>query len=85
MINLFRIIREGTKAVPATKYALGVAGIVALVALVVSFNIDLKVAFWGTFILLGLMIILTVFAKLTTTAPEDFRLPVKIIMWAFVI
>jgi hypothetical protein len=82
-MNLIRIIREGTKAVPAVKYALGVAAIVAVVALVVSFKIDLRVALWGSIVLMALMIFLVLFAKLAATAPGEFKAPVKIMMWFF--
>lgn len=82
-LNLFKIIKEGTKAIPATKYAIGIAGLVATVALIVSFNIDIRIAIWGTLILIGLMILLVIFAKLSKTASVEFKLPVRIIMWSF--
>lgn len=81
--NLFKLIKEGTKAVPATKYAVGIAGIFAIVAIIGSFKIDLRIALWGTIILLGLMVLLVIFAKLSQTASEDFKIPVKILMWSF--
>jgi len=83
--NLFKIIKEGTKAVPATKYAVGVAGLIAIVALIASFKIDLRIALWGTIVLFGLMILLVLFAKLSQTASEDFKTPVRVLMWSFTI
>ena len=81
----FRILREATRAVPAVRYALGVAGIVAVVAIVSAFGIGYRVAFVGALLTLVLMVALVVFAKLTTTAPKHFLMPVKVLMWSFLV
>lgn len=84
-LNFFKIIDKGTKAVPATKYAVGILGLAAVVAVIRQFRLDWAIALWGTIILLGLMILLVVFARLTETSPEEFKGPVKVLMWSFVI
>src|ERR1043166_1262904 len=78
-----KILREAIRAVPAVKYALGVAGIIAVVAIVKSFGIGPQFAVFGAIITLVLMVALVVFAKLTTTAPRHFKLPVLVLMWSF--
>ena len=79
------VLQEAIRAVPAVRYALGVAGIVAVVALVRAFRLDFKVAIFGTITTLAFMVALVVFAKLTTTAKKHFLGPVLIMMWAFLI
>lgn len=81
----FKLIQEAIKAVPAMRYALGVAGIVAVVALVATFRLDPKVAVFGAIITLGLMVALVIFAKLSTIAPKYFLKPVLVMMWAFLV
>ena len=80
-----KILREAIRAVPAVKYALGVAGIVAVVAIVQAFRLDLKVAVFGTIVMFTFMVLLVVFAKLTTIAPKYILLPVLVTMWAFLV
>jgi hypothetical protein len=75
------ILREGIKAVPAVKYALGIAGIVAAIAIIKGFNLDFRIAVFGIVIMFALMTVLVIFAKLTTTAGSLFRVPVLIFMW----
>ncbi|SRR5216683_696919 len=82
-LSPIKILREAVRAVPAVKYALGVAGITAVVALVRSFGISPQHAVFGTVITLVLMVALVIFAKLTTTAPRHFVLPVLVLMWSF--
>jgi len=79
------ILREAIKKVPALRYALGVAGIVAVVAIVASFQLDPKVAVFGAIITLVLMVGLVIFAKLTTAAKKHFLTPVLVMMWSFLV
>ena len=83
--QLLKILRESIKAVPAMKYALAVAGILAVVAMVGAFKISPSMAVFGAVITLVLMVAMVIFARLTTTAPRHFFLPVTIMMWAFLI
>ena len=70
--QLLRILRESIKAVPAMKYALAVAGILAMVAMVGAFKISPAMAVFGAVITLVLMVAMVIFARLTTTAPRHF-------------
>ena len=83
--GLWAIVDKATKAVPATKYAIGIAGLIAVIGIIASIiKVDFRVAGWGTVILLGLMTVLVVFAKLTETAPKEFIKPVRALMWSMV-
>jgi hypothetical protein len=83
--QLLKILRESIKAVPAMKYALAVAGILAVVAMVGAFKISPSMAVFGAVITLVLMVAMVIFARLTTTASRHFFLPVTIMMWAFLV
>ena len=81
--QLLKIIRESIKAVPAMKYALAIAGLLAVVALTAALRISPQVAVLGAIVTLVLMVAMVVFARLTTTAPRHFILPVRVMMWGF--
>jgi hypothetical protein len=83
--QLLRIIRESIKAVPAMKYALAVAGILAVVALAGAFRLSPPMAVFGAVVTLVLMVAVVIFARLTMTAPRHFFLPVQIMTWAFLL
>jgi hypothetical protein len=83
--QLLKIIRESIKAVPAMKYALAIAGILAVVALVGAFKLSPQTAILGSVITLVLMVAMVVFARLTTTASRHFVLPAQVMMWAFLL
>jgi hypothetical protein len=68
-IPFLDLIQRGTKAVPATKYAVDILGMVAVVALIAQFKLDWRLAVFGTIIPLGLMVLLVIFAKFSQTAP----------------
>ncbi|MCP4990584.1 MAG: hypothetical protein GY928_32460 [Colwellia sp.] len=88
---LMKIVHEALKAVPAIRYALGLAGIGAAVAIVAGFQLDFRVAIFGTIIMIALMFVLLVFAKLVAIAKaknvrEDiFVNPALVATWAFLI
>ena len=65
------------------KYALAVAGLLAVVALVAALRVSPQIAALGTVVTLALMVAMVVFARLTTTAPRHFFLPVRVMMWGF--
>ncbi len=79
------VLREAIKAVPAVKYALAVAGVAAVLAIVKLFGLDYQVAAFGTVVVLFLMVALVLFAKLTALRPADFRLPSLVFTWACLI
>ena len=81
----YRFLQDAIRAVPAVRYALGVAGVVSVVAIVAAMGIDFRLAAWGALVTLVLMVGLVVFAKLTTTAREHFVLPALVLMWSFLV
>jgi hypothetical protein len=76
-----RILREAIKAVPAVKWALGVAGIASAVALVYSLRISPRVAVLGTVVTLLLMTVLVVFARLASLSKGALRSPAIVLTW----
>jgi hypothetical protein len=78
-------LREAIQAVPAVKYALGVGGVVSVIAIVASFGISYRVAVLGFPIILILMTLLVVFAKLTAAKPQYFLAPLIILTWFSII
>lgn len=68
MTTPVEILRQAIKAVPAVRYALGVAGLAAVVVIVAGFNIDYRIAVFGVVIVLILMTVLVVFAYLVKVA-----------------
>lgn len=81
MVEPVVVLRESIKAIPAVKYALGIAGIVSVIAIVKSFNIDFRVAVVGTIVMLLFMVLLVIFAKVAKLASPDFRLPALVFTW----
>lgn len=75
------ILRESIKAVPALKYALGVAGIASVIVIIRVFKLDYGVALVGTIIMLLLMTSLVVFARLSSLASPDMRVPALVFTW----
>lgn len=76
------VIRDATKAVPAVRYALGVAGVMAAFALGTLFFSDARVAFFATLAMLALMVLLVVFARAATQGPTLIKGPATILVWA---
>jgi len=74
-------LREAIQAVPAVRYALGVGGVVAVIAIIASFRISYKVAVIGFPVLLIMMVLLVVFAKLAEAKPQHFLAPLVILTW----
>ena len=75
------ILKQAINAVPAVKYALGVGGIIAVIAIVRGFGIDFRVALWGTVVMLVLMTVLLVFAKASSRPQSAFKGPAFILTW----
>ncbi|MBF0378259.1 MAG: hypothetical protein HQK72_12365 [Desulfamplus sp.] len=77
----YQILKDAIIAVPAIKYALGIAGIISVIAIIKSFKIDWRIAFFGTVIMLFLMVVLVIFARLTQQQDMSFRLPILVFIW----
>jgi hypothetical protein len=82
--NPWDVFKESLKQLPeAMKWALGIAGIVALIAIVTGgWNVDPKIAVFGTIIMLVLMVVLVIFVRLSQTAAAQFRNIVLVFMWS---
>jgi hypothetical protein len=79
------ILKQAIKAVPAVKYALGIAGIVASIAIISSFHIGLKVALLGTVVMLILMTVLVIFARLAAEKGPILHYPALAFAWGSLI
>src|SRR4051812_41155692 len=82
-ISPWAVLQAAITAVPAVKYALGVAGIGVVVALIAGFQTDPRIAVFGIIIVIALMFILLVFARLTEVAPKHLILPALALTWGF--
>jgi HEAT repeat protein len=82
---LLKIIKESIRAVPAMKYALAVAGLIAVVGMVQAFKISPPVAVFGAVITLVLMAAMVIFARMTTVARRHFLRPAQVMMWSFLV
>jgi hypothetical protein len=78
----FEVLKQAVARVPAVKYALGIAGIAAAVAIVRTLVTDLRVAVFGIITMMILMAVLFLFAKLTSVASKDLRLAMLTLMWS---
>lgn len=67
------------------KYALAVAGILAVVGLAGAFRISPLAAVFGAVIILVLMVAMVVFARLTTVKRGNLVLPALVMMWSFLL
>jgi hypothetical protein len=80
------VLKDAIRAVPAVRYALGVAGVVAVIAIVKAFGIDFRVAVFGFIVILALMVALVLFARLTRAAGNEWvTLPVKVLTWSLLL
>jgi hypothetical protein len=79
--NPLEILKLAIQAVPPVKYALAVGGIVAVIVIVIGFKIDIRIAVFGTVIMLVLMTAVVVFARLTTESKSSFHAPAVVFMW----
>src|SRR5437879_12671834 len=84
-LNPLTILKDSIRAVPSMKYALDVLGLVAVVAIVTLWRVRYDVAMFGAVNLLGLMLPVLVFAKLTKVTPKYVLGPSRVLMWRFVI
>lgn len=81
MTTPLEFLREAVRAVPAVKYALGIGGVVAAIAIIYSFKIDPRVAFVGTVVMLVLMGVLVVFARMSSLPGYRLAGPALVFTW----
>ena len=79
------IVREATKAVPAVKYALGVAGVLAALSIAAAFFTSWAAAALGFLVMLILMILLYVFSIMVNIAGEAAKPPAIILLYSVVL
>lgn len=79
--NPLSILKQAIEKVPQLKWALGVVGLAAGVALIKILITDLRLALFGIIVLLVLMIVLFVFAKLTAVASKELKKPAFVLLW----
>ncbi len=79
---LIAFIREAVQAVPAVKWAVGVGGIAAVVALISTpvFGLPPKLAAVGVSVMLVLMVLLVIFAQ-AAKFKKDLVAPAKVFTW----
>jgi len=75
------LLKRAIESVPAVKYALGVGGIIAVIAIISSFHIGWTVALFGTVVMFALMTVLVVFANLAGQKSSSFRVPALVLTW----
>jgi hypothetical protein len=79
------LLREAIKAVPAVKYALGVAGLGATVAIIIGFKVDIRIMIFGIAIIIALMFALAVFAAGVEHDNSGMKVLALLSAWAFMI
>ena len=79
-----KIIREAMRAVPATKFPLGVAGVGAAAAILLGLFQDPLIAVLAVVVLLGLMTVLLTFATLARSSHVQIRWLGLLMAWVFV-
>ncbi len=79
--GLLKIIDKSIKQIPSLKYALGVLAVVSIVAIIVSFRIDYRVAIFGTIFVLFMSAVILLFSKLSNIDSSYFKIPAIIFLW----
>lgn len=80
-IGAFQLVKAGIQAVPAVKYALGIAGVMAALALGKAFFTTARMALLGCIAMLILMVLLLLFSAATKVGPTFLRLPALVLTW----
>src|SRR5258708_10088240 len=80
-LSLGALLKQAIKAVPSVKWAVGVGGIAAVIAIVTKFQTDLRAAVLDVVVMLVLMTMLVIFSKVARQKESQFRIPVAIFTW----
>lgn len=78
-------IKVANRAHPAFKYALVVAGLVAIVVVITRWGISAQTAIFGTIILVVLMVLFLVFAQAASLNRAALSLPAQFLVWSFLL
>ena len=84
-ISPVEILRDAQKSVPAVKYAGGIAGVAAVVAIVAGFQLDFRIAIFGTIIVLGLMFVLVIFSFFVAHSGPSLVILSTVAAWSFLL
>jgi len=79
------VLARATKAVPATKYAVSVAGLAAAVAITASFKLGIAVAILGVIVMLALMVGLLLLSAGISAKTGIVEGPAVFLIWGFAI
>lgn len=79
------ILRASIAAVPAVKYALGIAGIGAALAISSTFFTSTSAALTGIGLMLPLMVLLAIFAAIAGLGKKELRSPALAFTWAILL
>src|SRR2546428_4094488 len=83
LMNPRRPLREAIAAVPSVGYALGLGGVAAILAIVLTGpKLDPQTAIWGILLVFIGMVVLVVFSALARTG-DAIALPALVLCWAF--
>jgi hypothetical protein len=82
-LNPYNLLRDAIRAVPAMKYALAVAGLGAVVAIVLGLRLSPQVAVFGALIVLGLMFILVIFTGYASQGRSALAGPAAVLVWFY--
>jgi hypothetical protein len=77
----WQVIRAAMRAVPATKYALGVAGIAAAGAIVLALLGSPTTGVIGVAVTIAFSMVVLLFAHLARQKPATFHRPAVIVLW----
>lgn len=83
-LNLFKVLQEAIRAVPAMRFALAVAAIGAVVAIALGFQNNPESLVFGGLIVVGLMFILVIFSHLAAAQPSNLG-PATVLAWFYTI
>lgn len=88
--TLWKILKSATDAVPATRYALAIAGIAAAFAIAVQLlgtgdPTSMKSTLIAVAVMVILMVIMVVFAALARTTASALRFPAMFLTWAMLV
>jgi hypothetical protein len=81
----WQVLREATQAVPAVKYAVGVAGIMSVGAVIKASGFNLWSAFVWAIVVLVLMVALLLFARATKSTRKELRIQALVLTWSFLV
>jgi hypothetical protein len=80
------VLSAAIRAVPQVRFALGVAGVaVAAQLAIAAFGGNARLAFIGTLVTIGLMVLLLIFANAAKLNPRAFQAPALVVVWTITV